>query len=82
MAAIYIFFTYLGVQQANQRYSVLFYRDLDFALSPDRQLEEHGAEKLQSMQQTPARELKGRFREHTCILKHLLKIHGSRIWPK
>ena len=42
-------------------YSVLFYRDSDIALSPNRQLEEHGAKKLQSMQQTPARELKGRL---------------------
>eukprot|EP00731_Ephydatia_muelleri_P004611 Em0002g787a len=36
-------------------------RDSDIALSPDHQIEEHGAEKLQSMQQTPARELKGRL---------------------
>ena len=43
------------------RDSVLFYRDSDIALSPNRQLEEHGAKKLQSMQQTPARELKGRL---------------------
>ena len=43
------------------RDSVLFYRDLDIALSLDRQIEEHGAEKLQSVQQTPAGELKGRL---------------------
>ena len=53
------------------RDSVLFYRDSDIALSPDRQLEEHGAEKLQSIQQTPARELKGRLtsmgREYTKV---------------
>ena len=49
------------IQQANLRDSVLFYRDSDIAFSPDRQLEKNGAEKLQSMQQTPARELNGRL---------------------
>eukprot|EP00731_Ephydatia_muelleri_P004490 Em0002g666a len=46
-------------------------RNSDIALSPDRQIEEHGAEKLQSMQQTPAGELKGGFGTSKPLLKDL-----------
>ena len=46
----------------NRPINILFYRDSDIALSHDHQHEEHGAENLQSMQQTPAIELKGRLK--------------------